>query len=172
LFTEEQKARMRSLKNEFHLEKVAEREFQLTPVYNFYFKHVQQLKQPGEPTSSEFKLNNPVGQQPVSFIVTMASSKETDPDISFSNPVITINNQDAFVLPVTIGVKDILYCDGRTIKLYSKNWVLKSEVSVNVKLPVLLNAENTIQFNGRYSGENGADVKIEFRVKGTPEAVK
>jgi hypothetical protein len=102
----------------------------------------------------------------------MASSKETDPDISFSNPVITINNQDAFVLPVTIGVKDILYCDGRTIKLYSKNWVLKSEVSVNVKLPVLLNAENTIQFNGRYSGENGADVKIEFRVKGTPEAVK
>ena len=172
LFTEEQKARMRSLKNEFHLEKVAEREFQLTPVYNFYFKHVQQLKQPGEPTSSVYKLNNPVGQQPVSFIVTMASSKETDPDISFSNPVITINNQDAFVLPVTIGVKDILYCDGRTIKLYSKNWVLKSEVSVNVKLPVLLNAENTIQFNGRYSGENGADVKIEFRVKGTPEAVK
>ena len=172
LFTEEQKTRMRSLKNEFHLERINDREFQLIPVFNSYFKHTQQLKQPGEPVFSIFHLNNTVQEQTVAFILTMVPTKESDPDVTFSNPVITINNQDAFTIPVQVGTKDILYCDGKTVKLFTKNWVLKTEVALPGKLPGITKGENTIQFNGTYSGENGADLKMEVRLKGEPERVK
>jgi hypothetical protein len=35
----------------------------------------------------------------------------------------------------------------------------------------LKNGNNTIMFDGRYSGENGAEVKLEIRAKGTPELI-
>lgn len=171
LFTEEQKARMRSLKNEFHLERVGEQSFKLTPVFNSYFLHKQQIKQPGEPSYSVFQLTNHQQVQTPAFIISMVPTKEPDADVTFSNPTIIINNHDAVVVPVTMGTKDILYCDGKTIKLYSKNWVLKNEIVLTGKLPVMSNGENRIQFNGTYSGENGADVKIEIRLKGAAENV-
>ena len=172
LFSEEQKARMRSMKNEFHLEKAADNTFRLTPIYNAYFKYSQQSKQPGEPVASTFNFKNPAATQPVVFTVTMSPDKDSDPDVSFDQPSITINQQDALVLPVSLKRNQIIQCDGKAVRVFSKQWQLLQTVALQKPMPVLVNGLNEIVFDGKYSGENGADIKLEVRAQGAAELVQ
>ena len=172
VFTEAQKENMRSLKNEFHLKEISKDVYQLIPVYNAYFKHVQKIKQPGEPASSVFEFNNKAAEQPLSFIITMESGKETDGDVTFDDPSITINHQDVLVMPVSLKKGQVLCCDGKTIRLYNKQWQLIQTINTIVNLPLLTTGKNDITFDGHYSGENGAAIKIEIRVNGVPELIK
>ncbi|RBL90498.1 hypothetical protein [Chitinophaga flava] len=172
IFSEAQKEQMRSLKHEFHLETSGNNGYKLTPVYNTYFKHTQQLKQPGEPVFSTFKFNNPATAQPISFIITLAAGKDYDPDVTFDQISLAINQQDALVLPVSLKRNQILKSDGKTVKLYNRQWQLLQTIELNQPLPVLSNGMNEIIFDGKYSGENGADVKLEIRSNGQPELIR
>jgi len=171
LFTEAQQLAMQDTRNEFHLQKNAEGVYQLLPVHNAYFVHDQKIKQPGEPVFSSFQFKNPVATQPLAFIMQMVQGKEKDPDVSFTNPTITINQQNALTLPVTLKRNQFLYCDGKTVKLYDKQWQLLQAIELLQPLPMLVNGNNEITFDGTYSGENGADIKIELRTKGAPETL-
>ncbi|MCU7552633.1 hypothetical protein OCK74_26170 [Chitinophagaceae bacterium LB-8] len=172
LFTAAQKQRMQDTKNEFHLQTTADGAYQLVPVYNTFLVHEQKIKQPGEPVFSTFQFNNPAAAQPMAFIMTMAPKKDSDPDVSFDNPSIAINQQDALVLPVSLKRNQFLYCDGKTVKLYNKQWQLLQTITLSKPLPQFANGNNDIIFDGKYSGENGADIKIELRAKGTPELLQ
>ncbi|RPE08692.1 hypothetical protein EGT74_16780 [Chitinophaga lutea] len=172
IFSEAQKEQMRSLKHEFHLELTGNRAYKLTPVYNAYFRHAQQLKQPGEPVFSTFRFNNPAPAQPLSFIITLAPGKESDPDVTFDQVSIAVNRQDALVLPVSLKRNQFLKCDGKSVRLYSRQWQLLQTVELNKPLPVLANGDNEIVFDGKYSGENGADVKLEIRSNGQPTLIQ
>ncbi len=172
VFTEEQREHMRSLKNEFHLEAINDNTYSLTPVYTSFFKHVQQLKQPGEPVFSTYTLENKGSSQPIEFILTMAAGKETDDEVTFNNPSISTNHQDALVLPVSLKKNQILYCDGKTVKLFNKQWQLLQTINLSTPIPVVASGKNEIYFDGNYSGENAGDIKIEIRLKGEPEMIK
>jgi len=171
VFSEAQKEQMRSLKHEFHLEE-AVNGYQLTPIYNAYFKHTQQLKQPGEPVYSTFQFNNPAATQPVAFIITLAPGKDYDPDVTFDQISMAINQQDALVLPLSLKRNQILKCDGKTVQLYDKQWQLLQTIELKQPLPQLSNGMNQVLFDGKYSGENGADVKLEIRTNGQPEFIQ
>ncbi|HVI45122.1 MAG TPA: hypothetical protein VM802_09630 [Chitinophaga sp.] len=172
IFSEAQKAQMRSLKHEFHLEMTGNNAYKLTPVYNAYFKHTQQMKQPGEPVFSTFTFNNPAAAQPVSFIITLAAGKEFDPDVTFDQVSIAINHQDALLLPVSLKRNQFLKCDGKAVRLYNQQWQLLQTIELNKPLPSLSGGANEIVFDGKYSGENGADVKLEIRSNGQPEVIQ
>ena len=172
VFNEEQKERMRSLRNEFHLEATNDNTYKLTPVNTSFFKHVQQMKQPGEPVFSQFPLDNKGSAQPIAFILTMTPGKETDDEVTFNDPSIGVSHQDAFVLPVNLKKNQVLYCDGTTVKLYNRQWQLLQTVNLSTKIPLVASGKNEIYFDGKYSGENGADIKIEMRLQGTPELIK
>ena len=172
LFTEAQQQKMQDTKNEFHLQTNVNGVYQLLPVYNAYFVHQQTIKQPGEPVYSSYQFNNPATTQPLAFTISLAPQKDSDPDVVFENPSISINNQDALVLPVSLKRNQILYCDGQTVKLYSKQWQLLQTIALTRSLPQLVSGSNAIFFDGNYSGENGGDVKMELRVTGAPEMLK
>ena len=172
LFTEAQKQKLQDTKNEFHLQTNTNGGYELVPVYNTYFTHEQKVKQPGEPVFSSFQFNNPAVAQPFAFIITMIPDKESDANISFDNPGISINQQNELILPVSLKQKQILYCDGKTIKLYNNQWQLVQAIELSKPLPQLFNGKNEIRFDGKYSGENGANIKLEVRSKGNPENIK
>ena len=169
LFTEQQKQRMQDTKNEFHLETGNNGEYFLSPVHNAYYTHEQKPKQPGEPTFSTYEFNNPAKEQPLSFIISMPAIKESDADVSFNDLSIAINQQDVLNIPVNLKQKQVLYCDGKTIKLYSSQWQLIQTIELNKPLPQLANGRNEIKFDGKYSAENGASIKIEIRGRGASE---
>jgi hypothetical protein len=98
-------------------------------------------------------------------------AKETDPDVTFDKISIAINQQDALLLPISLGRNQIIYCDGKTVKLYNKQWQLQKTIELNRPIPLLKSGSNSIVFDGRYSGENGADVKFELRANGKPELI-
>ncbi len=172
VFSEAQKERMRSLKNEFHLVTDGEKGYQLIPVYNAYFRHAQKVKQPGEPVFSSFTFNNLVAAQPANFIISLVSGKDFDPNVTFEHPSIAINQQDPLVLPVNLKRGQVLQCDGKTVKLYNRQWQLVQTLVLTVPLPMLAAGNNEIVFDGKYSGENGADIKLEIRAIGKPEQVQ
>ena len=130
------------------------------------------MKQPGEPVFSTFQFNNTGAAQPVAFIITMIPDKESDADVSFDNPGISINQQNELMLPVSLKQKQILYCDGKTIKLYNHQWQLIQTIELSKPLPQLFIGKNEIRFDGKYSGENGAKIKLEVRSKGNPDILK
>ena len=169
LFTESQQQKMQDVTREFHLQVTASGGYQLQPVYNAYLVHGQKIKQPGEPTYSSFQFKNPATSQTASFIINLAPTKESDPDVTFDNPNISINQQDALQLPVSLKRNQFLVCDGESIKLYDKQWKLLNAITLSKPLPQLVNGDNHIVFDGKYSGENGADVKLELRTKGESE---
>jgi hypothetical protein len=168
-FKEQHKQKMQDTKNEYHLETVNGREYLLSPVHNAYYAHEQKAKQPGEPTFSTYEFNNPGKAETVSFIITMPANKESDTEVSFNDLIIAINQQDVLNLPVQLKQKQILYCDGKTIQVYSSQWQLIQTIELNRSLPLLTPGKNEIKFDGKYSGENGAPIKMEVRVKGDPE---
>ena len=170
VFTESQKQKFQDTKNEFHLQVNAGGGYELIPVYNSYYIHEQKIKQPGEPTYSSFQFDNPAASQPFAFIITMMADKDSDRDVSFDELSISINQQDPLLLPVSLKQKQILYCDGKTIKLYNSQWQLLQ--TIERPLPVLAQGLNEIKFDGKYSGENGGKIKIEIRAKGTAETLR
>ena len=171
-FTEAQKQKLQDTKNEFHLQTNTSSGYELVPVYNDYFTHEQKVKQPGEPVFSTFQFNNPATAQPFAFIITMMPDKESDVDVSFDNPVISINQQNELMVPVSLKQKQILYCDGKTINLYNNQWQLLQTIELNEPLPLLAQGNNEIRFDGKYSGHNGAKIKLEVRTKGVSENLK
>src|SRR5205085_11201215 len=102
LFTTAQQLSMQDTKNEFHLEMNNQGQYQLSPVYNAYLIHQQKIKQPGEPTYSTYEFNNPANKQPIEFIISLVPKKDSDPDVSFDNPSLAINQQDPLNLPVSL----------------------------------------------------------------------
>ena len=103
--------------------------------------------------------------------MSMTGKGDADPDVSFDNPSIAVNRQDALVLPVSLKRNQILYCDGQTIKLYNRQWQLLQTFPSIKGLPSLVHGLNEIILDGKYSGENGAAVKMEIRARGDAEAV-
>jgi hypothetical protein len=171
LFTDDQRQRMQDPKNEFHLVLKANGDYELEPVYSAFLVHQQKVKQPGEPVYSTFEFTNPTVAQVPAFTMTLGDKKDVDAELSFTNPTITVNQQDAFVLPVSLKPNQYLYCDGKSVKVYSKQWQLLRTISLTQPLPVLSTGKNEILFEGQFSGDNAPDVKIELRCKGTPEAL-
>lgn len=172
VFTEAQKLKLQDTKNEFHLQTNTNGGYDLLPVYNSYFIHEQKLKQPGEPTYSSFHFDNPVASQPVTFIIEMMNDRDkgSDLDVSFDELSISINQQDPLLLPISLKHKQILCCDGKTIKLYNSQWQFLQTIEGSV--PLLTLGKNNIVFDGKYSGEYGARIKMEIRAMGTPEVMK
>lgn len=169
-FTEEQQERLRSLKTEFHLDSVAADRYELSTVYNAYYHHKNVQRQPGEPSFTRFTFTNKGTEQPLRFILNPGRGNNNQ-EISITHPSFTINQQDAFVIPVTVKQDQVLYCDGNTIKLYDKQWKLIETVSLSQSLPRLSAGENQILFNGQCQGDD-SDFKIEIRAMGTKEPIQ
>lgn len=72
-----------------------------------------------EPTYSTYQFNNKANTQTVAFIINMTDSKDAE-NVSFDKPSVAINQQDTLLLLFSLKRNDILYCDGKTVKLYKK----------------------------------------------------
>jgi hypothetical protein len=79
----------------------------------------------------------------------MMNDKDSDPNTSFDELSISVNQQDPLLLPVSLKQKQILYCDGKTIKLYNSQWQLLQ--TIEKPLPMLAQGRNDIKFDGKYS---------------------
>ena len=166
-FTEEQKELMKDIKNEFHLEKSGENQWNLYPVYSFKFKHDDKEKQPGEPASSVFKFENPEDNNVVNFILTAQ-------DATISNIKIEIDNCCELNLPLTLkSGESVRYSGGANAEILDQNLQKKGKIAVNTSSLQIRKGNHSFMFDCTFS-EKGKEpaAKFEVRMFGKAEQVR
>lgn len=164
LFTSEQKVRMEDIKNEFTLEANGENKWILREVYSGKFKHLNKVRQPGEPLNSTFTYANEGPDQTMGFILTAVDSEASD-------IIIEINNHRTISLPITLKAGNhIKYEGGKTAKMYNKDWQIIEEFDLEANDFHLKKGEHEISVDCSFSkSKSESMLKLELRTFGEEE---
>jgi hypothetical protein len=167
-FSTTQRERLKNPKNEFHLEKFADREWRLyTFHYSNSFRHEKKDLQPGEPTHSIWNFINPDDTQPLQF-----SLEVTGQGGGIINPVLTLDQFAELMLPVSIQAGERLVMDGSMARVYDVKGKQRTSLILE-NIPALGNGNHTMKFKTNYSDdENPPSVLMIFKTKGSGEVVK
>jgi hypothetical protein len=133
-FDDSQKERLKDSRNEFHLEKIKDDEWNL---YQFEtslpFVHEKIEKQPGEPTSSTFEFDINSFTQKLRFSIEITGNTGT-----VSNFKIQTDNYTELTIPNELKAGETLICDGsETIRIYDEKGKLRNSLDFTGKIPTL-----------------------------------
>lgn len=163
-FTEEQKARLRDPKTEWHLEKLDEQSYNLYPlsISKYYRCNLAEM-QPGQPGGADWSLDTP-------YQGSYAVRLKVEGDGTIKNPAFTTQN-GIIKFPCEIsGNQYLLYTfDGKAV-VTDKNYKVISEVQPegNALTPA---GSSAISFSCEQESEDAPEVVIRFITKGEPEKI-
>lgn len=156
--------KMKPLENEYKLHKSTTGELMLTPVYSSKLTYTKKKLQPGQPSFTEFSIENKSVAQPMHFIIT--SMDEAISDIRFE-----LNGFKTLTLPITIEKGQTLkYTGGAEALLYDTHWQLLKQVPVNSSNLQSEPGKMKLQFDCRFAGNSEeSKVKLEILFYGQTE---
>ena len=157
VFTAQQLARLKDPDNDFHLEK-GDTGWKLFPFKKYKFQHVQHVLQPGQPTFSEWELDNTDTPQPLAFALTVLGKEGL-----IKNPWIELGGYYRLDLPGDLAAGRSLVCDGQRLKVYNEKGNFDKELPMSKAIPALAAGTNAIKFDCEFP--KGDEVKIRFVVK-------
>jgi hypothetical protein len=162
VFSVEQRARLKDPGNDFHLER-AGNGWKLFPFKKHTFEHVKQVLQPGQPTFSEWALDNNDAPQPLVFVLTPLGKQGV-----MKNPWIELGGYYKMELPGDFAAGHSIVCDGAQVAVYDEKGSFARKVRLPNKIPVLGAGKNSFKFDC-----DGDDLKIRFTVKciSSPEQI-
>lgn len=171
VFSQKQLEELQNPRNEFHLEKVSDNQWNLFPVKLFRgFEYKFRMTQTGEPVTSKFTFENSFADQPLKFYIT-AMPVNGNKTAEVSNLILNINNYQSITIKKPLKAGDRVFCDGKSIWLCDLYWRKLDEIN-GPDLPSLLTGENKIEVTGDFSGGEAPLLKFEFKTVGKPESVK
>ena len=165
-FTVEQKEQMKDINNEYHLEPIDEKHWNLYPVYSFKFSHEDKVKQPGEPLFSTFTFENQEENRTMNFILTAQNA-------TVSNIKMELDNSRDITLPITLSAGESAhYSGGENVDILNPTLHKIRTVKINSTLMKLAMGSHSIQFDCTFSKKEKAPVaKLEIRIPGKPEKI-
>ena len=168
-FNDKQKNLMRDISKEFHLEQLPDNTWEWIPVHaNLNNNHPRVEKQPGEPASSEFNYTNPFDEQPLQFTVKLISES---PSVQISDITMELDQFKTITIASTLSPGEILQYkgEGKAI-IFDDSWNILRQIPVD---PLMVGpGDHKIQFDGKFTGNGDASVRIEYRVLGSAEVIK
>ena len=170
VFSAEQLKRLQNPKNEFHLVKVSESQWDLYPVQLFRKGvHKYRTAQIGETVISKYSFVNPYGSQDAKFYIT-AVPVDGNQSASVSNLKITVNNYQSLIINEPVKAGDRLMCDGKSVYLCDPYWKIVKSIPVDNMLS-LQEGENKVEFSCDFSGDKAPVLQFEFKAVGSSERV-
>ena len=162
-FSESQKRRLQDISQEFHLEPVDARSWNLYPVYSSKHTLAQQI-QPGQPVEATWELNNPYGAQPLQFILQVSGGA------SVSDVTLEIDGSGEIFIPATLAARSILKYSGQGQgTVYDKNWNERERVDIKASELHMGPGRHEIRLQCRFLTADQPEVKLEFRTVGEAE---
>lgn len=166
-FIDNQKERLKNPKNEFHLEKIADKS------WNLYQNHVSEpyvhekiIKQPGEPVNSSWTFTNNDDEQPLSFRIIAEKGKGVVKDI-----IIVIDSYYELKIPTVLKAGEKIVTDGSDkLLVFDAKGKLINTFTV-AKFPSLIKGQHTITFDCKYEDEDAPKLTVYFVTKGIAEPV-
>jgi hypothetical protein len=167
-FSPEQKERMKDPKNEFHLVKNGDQGWTLSQVlFSQPYKYEKFIRQPGEPTYSTFKVEQPTGKQKLKFRLRAAGEEG-----SIKNIRLIIDNSIELSVPNELNAGETLIADGtRSAIILDKTGKRKSSFEFQKELPALDKGNHIITIDGKFDGNHPPVLETQFRFDGLAEEV-
>lgn len=168
-FSEEQRNQMKNAKNEFHLEKVGEDGWNLYPFHHSAdWTHKQTTLQPGQPTASEWEIENPAEEQPIQFKIRVSGDGGV-----FVNPSLELDNFATFSIPVELKAGQTLLCEGTAdIRIYDEKGQQIHSVQSTTAPPKITQGKHRVTFDGQFEGDPLPSATVSFKTINRPEQVK
>ena len=168
-FSAEQRERLKDAKNEFHLEKLGEGQWNLYPFHRSEdFIHEQTLLQPGQPTAVQWEIENPGEEQAMQFSLHVDGE-----DGALVHPVFEVNNFNTWSIPVTLDAGQTLLCEGRqTVRILDEKGNQINTVDADAPPPTLGPGKHEIAFDCEFEGSPPPRVIVNFKIQGAPERVQ
>ncbi len=164
-FNDQQKALMRSVSNEFHLEVVDDTSWNLRRIFSGKFSHKKKVRQPGEPVFSKFTFQNEGEKQLLNFIITAKGA-------SVANISMEIDNHKQLDIPVSIQPgQSLKYIGEDKMTLYDMAWQPIEEIKIKDDLLLVENGEHNLVFDCEFGKGENAEVKVELRTEGQSELI-
>ncbi len=164
-FPKDLKLEMENTNNEYTLRETSPSTWDLYPYSVQRYEHKNFVRQPGEPSLTKWKIENPYGDATLEMLIT------ANDDIS--DIIISVGGFATIDIP--FGIKEgetLKYEGGDKMVLYDKNWNSKREFVVNSSDFVVPNGNSTITFSCDFkSTSNDKLVKAELKTKGEKVAL-
>ena len=165
VFPAEITTKMRDLSTEFHLEKGSGNTLNLTQVYSYKFKHLKKERQPGEPLSTAFSLENKAAKQAIGFIVTAVQA-------DISNLKLEINHSKTVLIPIELKKgQSLKYAGGKEAVVYDAQWNQLKVISLHPDQLIVATGKNELMFDCTFSDtEPGTEAfaNLEIRLMDAP----
>lgn len=166
-FPEALKREMEHIANEYTLVATSAGCWNLSPYAVQRFKHINVMRQPGEPVVSRWTFNNPNDRQPIQFIL---KANDRVSDLSLE-----IANYSTIRVPGAMEAGQYLkYAGGDQITIYDKNWNPVRTVPIDPAKMNVSKGEVSLLFSCSF-GEAGNSEKVvsaEFKTVGNALPLK
>jgi len=166
VFSAEQKQRLKSRDQEFHLERSPSGMLSLIPISTHVFRRFNKDRQPGEPEHSLFEFESTQEEQAAVFILTAEGG-------SLSNITFSLDNNP----PVTTGIRlkagySIVFSGGSSVKVYSPTWQEMQSLPFDASSVVLSAGRHEIAFQSDQNGDAEAAARLEVRIADHAEEIR
>jgi hypothetical protein len=166
-FTPAQRERARNAKLEFHLEP-APPGWRLFPFHDAGpFRHAQAERQPGEPASTTWVVDNGDEAQPLQFRIQVSGAG------SISKIRMEVGRAQSLDLAVTLAAGESLVFDaGGVARSYDAKGRQKGVLTLDRPVPQLASGRQDVSFDCAFAGDGAPIVDVTFRTRGAAEAVQ
>jgi len=168
-FSDVQREQMRNPKTEFHLEKIADSEWNLYPFHDSAdFTHEQIQRQPGEPTAAHWELVNPDDSQMLQFKLRVIGDSG-----SVVNPAFESDKSAAISIAVEVKAGQTLLCEGDGVaRMYDEKGNQIKSIKMESAPPKLGPGKHDIEFDCEFQGTPSPKAVVNFKTIGKPETVR
>jgi hypothetical protein len=170
-FTEEQKAKLRDVKQDFHMEPIGE------GLWNLFAVDISDPLacdpselQPGQPGGSDWAFVNHRPDQPLRFCMrVMPGSGGVSGAVR--RPTLNVNGS-YMTFDTDLAVSQYLVCEGGRIgKVYDQNWNLLRTVQASAEPPIVKKGKQTVSFSCKFEGRSKPVVEMRLFTRSSPETV-
>ncbi|MDA1027691.1 MAG: hypothetical protein O3B41_01375 [Bacteroidetes bacterium] len=160
VFSEDQKALLRSRDQEFHLSLSEDGAWTLTPSKVHIFRRFNRERQPGEPLESNFTFESGAVDGPVSFILTADGG-------SASRIRFTLDNNASVEIPLGLKVgESLVYRGGTEAFLVDRTWHELRSIPMDPAALGVGSGSHSLSLTADINGDSESSLRVEIRLKG------
>ena len=168
-FNAAQQELLKDPRNEFHLEKISDRKWNL---YQYAMSNVfireKFDRQPGEPVHTSWNFQQPWKEQPLQFRLNVMGNEG-----AVNNIKIQVDSYAEITLPIELLAGESLVCDGTDlIRIYDKNGKPKGKYLLKSAAPVLAPGSHNIISDCSFKGEVPPKIEVLFKGLAKMEVVQ
>lgn len=154
-------AELKNPKREFHLERAGEGGWDLYPFHDSpEFTHEQIIRQPGEPTFTQWEVANPNTRQEFQFKLRVLGNAG-----SIVNPTFEIDKSATLQIPVEVKAGQSLLVE-QDARIYDAKGSQVKFVALKGKLPLVQAGTNHVQFDCEFQGDTPPKAVVTIKTRG------